>query len=39
MADQSQKRRRIPLENRNKTWLGDIAVVVVTVVIGAMLIV
>ena len=39
MADQTQKRRRIPLEERNKTLLGIIAVAVVTVVIGAMLLV
>ncbi|WP_099039862.1 MCE family protein [Mycobacterium neglectum] len=39
MADQSPKRRRIPLEDRNKTWLGVIAVAVVTVVIGAMLLI
>ena len=39
MADQSPQRRRIPLEDRNKTWLGVIAVAVVTVVIGAMLLV
>jgi virulence factor Mce-like protein len=39
MADQSPKRRRIPLEDRNKTWLGVIAVTVVTVVIGAMLLI
>ncbi|WP_006244359.1 MCE family protein [Mycolicibacterium tusciae] len=39
MADQSPQRRRIPLEERNKTWLGIIAVTVVAVVIGAMLLV
>ena len=39
MADRSPQRRRIPLEDRNKTWLGIIAVVVVTVVIGAMLLI
>ena len=39
MADQTRQRRRIPLEERNKTWLGIIAVAVVTVIIGAMLLV
>lgn len=39
MADQSPKRRRIPLEERNKTWLGVIAVAVVTVLIGSLLLV
>jgi virulence factor Mce-like protein len=41
MADQSPQRSRIrrPLENRNKTWLGIIAVTVVTVLIGAMLLI
>jgi len=39
MADQTRQRRRLPLEERNKTWLGIIAVAVVTVIIGAMLLV
>lgn len=41
MVDQPRRRRRIqrPLEDRNKTWLGIIAVAVVAVVIGAMLLV
>ena len=39
MADQTPKRRRIPLEERNKTWLGIIAVAVVTVLIGSLLLV
>jgi len=40
MADQSPRRRvRRPLEDRNKTWLGIIAVAVVAVLIGAMLLV
>lgn len=39
MADQSPRQRRIPLEERNKTWLGIIAVVVVAVVVGGLLLV
>lgn len=39
MADQSPQRRRIRLEDRNKTWLGVVAVAVVTAVIGAMLLI
>jgi virulence factor Mce-like protein len=38
MADQSSRIRR-PLESRNKTWLGIVAVAVVSVLIGAMLLV
>lgn len=42
MADptaQKPKKRRPPLENRNRTWLGIIAIAVVSVLIGALLIV
>lgn len=39
MADPSPQRRRIPIEERNKTWLGVIAVAVVTVLIGSLLLV
>ena len=42
MADptaQKPKNRRPPLENRNRTWLGIIAIAVVSVLIGALLIV
>ncbi|MCT7658441.1 MCE family protein [Mycobacterium deserti] len=41
MADRSPQQRRIrrPLENRNKTWLGVVAVTVVALLIGAMLLV
>jgi virulence factor Mce-like protein len=39
MADRSPQRRRIRLEDRNKTWLGVVAVAVVTAVIGGMLLI
>jgi virulence factor Mce-like protein len=39
MGDQTPQRRRIRLEDRNKTWLGVVAVAVVTAVIGAMLLI
>lgn len=41
MADEksTRKRRRTPLESRNKVWLGVTAIAVVAVLIGALLIV
>ncbi|MFV8053962.1 MlaD family protein [Mycobacterium sp. 48b] len=41
MADQSSKpkRRRIPLEGRNRTWLGIIAVAVVSALIATLLLI
>ena len=38
-APTKPKKRRRPLESYNRTWLGIIAIAVVTVLIGAMLIV
>ncbi|MGV9802317.1 MlaD family protein [Mycobacterium sp. NPDC003449] len=40
MADREQaRRRRRPLENYNRTWLGIIAIAVVTVLIGALFVI
>lgn len=39
MVDRKPTKRGRPLEDRNKTWLGTIAVAVVAVLIGAMLLV
>lgn len=38
MADQTKpRRRRLPLENRNKTWMGVVAVLVVSLLVGTLL--
>lgn len=38
-APKKPKKKRRPLESYNRTWLGIMAIAVVTVLIGAMLIV